>query len=98
MATHTGIIDRGELIFQDSLAHLYEHSRKQIWLRTMDNKAAFRYLTDQKVTCRIEGEYLTFRDMSDDKLAFLMAGTAASAPVFSDPGTAADPGGYFSWI
>ena len=78
MATHTGIIDRGELIFQDSLAHLYEHSRKQIRLRTMDNKAAFRYLTDQKVTCRIEGEYLTFRDMPDDKLAFLMAGTAAS--------------------
>ena len=29
-------------------------------------------------TCRIEGEYLTFRDMPDDKLALLMAGTAAS--------------------
>ena len=33
MATHTGIIDRGELIFQDSLAHLYEHSRKDVYKR-----------------------------------------------------------------
>ena len=78
MATHTGIIDRGELIFQDSLAHLYEHSRKQIRLRTIDKKAAFRYLTEQKISCRLEGDFLTFRDMPDDRLAHLMEGLAAA--------------------
>ena len=78
MATHTGIIDRGELIFQDSLAHLYEHSRKQIRLRTIDKKAAFRYLTEQKISCLLEGDFLTFRDMPDDRLAHLMEGLAAA--------------------
>ena len=78
MATHTGIIDRGELIFQDSLAHLHEHSRKQIRLRTMDNQAACRYLTEQKISCRLEQDSILFKDMPDDRLSTLMAGVAAS--------------------
>ena len=78
MATHTGIIDRGELIFQDSLAHLHEHSRKQIRLRTMDNQAACRYLTEQEISCRLDQDYILFKDMPDDRLSTLMAGVAAS--------------------
>lgn len=78
MATHTGIIDRGELIFQDSLAHLHEHSRKQIRLRTMDNQAACRYLTEQEISCRLEQDSILFKDMPDDRLSTLMAGVAAS--------------------
>ena len=78
MATHTGIIDRGCLIFQDSLAHLYEHSRKQIRLRTLDNKAAFRYLTARKISCVLQDDVLAFRDMPDEELAALMTGLSAS--------------------
>ena len=78
MATHTGIIDRGELIFQDSLAHLHEHSRKQIRLRTMDNQAACRYLTEQEIICRLDQDSILFKDMPDDRLSSLMAGVAAS--------------------
>ena len=34
MATHVGIINRGELLFQDSLASLHQHSRTRIRIRT----------------------------------------------------------------
>ena len=44
MATHTGIIHKGELIFQDSLEHLHEHSRKRLLLKTGNNEAALRIL------------------------------------------------------
>lgn len=77
MATHTGIIDKGALIYQDSLAHLHEHSRKQIRLRTMDNEAACHYLMQHRIPCTREEDYLFFRDMSDERLAALMAGLAA---------------------
>lgn len=41
MATHVGIIDKGQLIFQDSLAALHEHSRSRLLLSTdNDPKAA----------------------------------------------------------
>lgn len=46
MATHVGIIDKGQLIFQDSLAVLHEHSRSRIILRTSD---------DQMAKCLLEG-------------------------------------------
>ena len=41
MATHVGIIDSGQLIFQDSLSVLHEHSRSHILLRCDDDRAAF---------------------------------------------------------
>ena len=74
MATHTGIIDRGCLIWQDTLAHLHEHSRKQIRLRVMNSRAAFGYLTSQKVACKMDGDSILFRDMPDEELAALMNG------------------------
>lgn len=77
MATHTGIIDRGALIYQDSLAHLHEHSRKQIRLRTMDNEAACHYLMQHQIPCTMEEDALFFRDLPDDRLSSLMAGLAA---------------------
>lgn len=76
MATHTGIIDKGALIYQDSLAHLHQHSRKQIRLRTMDNEAACSYLMRRQIPCTSQEDYLLFRGMPDDRLAALMAGLA----------------------
>ncbi|HJC23277.1 MAG TPA: ATP-binding cassette domain-containing protein [Candidatus Eisenbergiella merdavium] len=74
MATHTGIIDRGCLIWQDSLAHLHEHSRKQIRLRTLNNRAAFGFLTSRKIACKLEEDSILFRDLPDEELAALMDG------------------------
>lgn len=76
MATHTGIIDRGCLIWQDTLAHLHEHSRKQIRLRVMNSRAAFGYLTSRKVACKMDGDSILFRDMPDEELSALMSGLA----------------------
>ncbi len=78
MATHTGIIDRGCLIWQDTLAHLHEHSRKQIRLRVMNSRAAFGYLTSRKVACKMDGDSILFRDMPDEELAALMRGLTES--------------------
>lgn len=44
MATHVGIIDKGQLVFQDSLASLHEHSRSRILLRTDNDPAALGFL------------------------------------------------------
>lgn len=49
MATHVGIIDSGQLIFQDSLAALHEHSRPRIFLRSTDDRAAYDALALAKI-------------------------------------------------
>lgn len=46
MATHAGIINQGQLIFQDSLASLHEHSRCRMRLRTDNDRHALRLLSD----------------------------------------------------
>ncbi len=77
MATHTGIIHKGELIFQDSLEHLHEHSRKRILLRTDDNDRAMHILEEQGCRGEVKTEKETGRislpDMEDGKLAFYIA-------------------------
>ncbi len=52
MATHVGIIDKGQLIFQDSLASLHEHSRSRIILHTDNNPAALKVLKQAKIPAR----------------------------------------------
>lgn len=49
MATHAGIIDKGQLIFQDSLSSLHEHSRSRMMLHTDDDLRAFRILSDMEL-------------------------------------------------
>lgn len=56
MATHVGIIDKGQLIFQDSLASLHEHSRSQIILHTDNDAGALKVLKQSKIpAARREG-------------------------------------------
>ena len=45
MATHVGIINQGELLFQDSLASLHQHSRVRMRIRTTDDGRAYRLLS-----------------------------------------------------
>lgn len=49
MATHVGIIDKGQLIFQDSLSALHEHSRSRILLRTDNDRAALDVLEHAQI-------------------------------------------------
>lgn len=44
MATHVGIINQGELIFQDSLSALHKHSRSRLILKTDNDAAALSVL------------------------------------------------------
>lgn len=49
MATHVGIIDQGQLIFQDSLSSLHEHSKSRIILHTDDDSEALKILKQSKI-------------------------------------------------
>jgi ABC-2 type transport system ATP-binding protein len=73
MATHVGIISRGELVFQDSLAVLHENSRKGIALRTLNNEAAAEILLERGVSCRTQNDFLLLPMLSDSELADLVS-------------------------
>lgn len=73
MATHTGIIHKGELIYQDSLESLHEHSKKKILVRTEDNKRAIRILEENNCSCKVMENKLSLPDMPDGQIAFLIS-------------------------
>lgn len=73
LATCTGIINRGEMIFQGELDALHMHSRKSIALRTLDNRTAQRILSDQGLPCQDKGGKLLLPELSDDRTARLIA-------------------------
>ncbi len=58
LATHVGIIDRGELIFQDSLPALREHSQCRMYLHTTDDNASLQYLKDAGLPAAFKEEQL----------------------------------------
>lgn len=77
MATHTGIIHKGELIFQDSLDSLHEHSKKRIMIRTENNKAALRILDENNCSYKIVENKISIPDMPDDQIIFLVSALTA---------------------
>lgn len=66
MATDVGIIDKGQLIFQDSLMILHEHSRSRILFRTSDNAEAFRVLNSSGMDVKWENDTFHMDNVSDD--------------------------------
>lgn len=66
MATDVGIIDKGHLIFQDSLVILHEHSRSRILFQTSDNEAAFRLLNTAGMSVKWETDSFYLDHGSDD--------------------------------
>ncbi len=64
MATHVGIIDKGQLIFQDSLASLHEHSRSRLLLSTDNDAKAAQMLEYFRIPFELqEGKlYLRIHD------------------------------------
>lgn len=73
MATHVGIIDHGELIFQDSLSSLHEHSRSHIRLLTTDDQRACRLLIRQGLPVKLWNQTLCLNSTEDALV--LKAGT-----------------------
>ncbi len=73
MADYAGIINKGKLIYQDSLLHLHEYSRRQLRLRTSNNNRALAVLNENQIDCRLEEDFLMFPETSDDKAAFLIS-------------------------
>jgi lantibiotic transport system ATP-binding protein len=69
MATYVGIINKGELVFQNSLAILHEKSQHKIALRTLDNPLVAAILQEQSVPCEAIDDYLLLPDMNDEALA-----------------------------
>jgi ABC-2 type transport system ATP-binding protein len=73
IATSVGIISKGELVFQDSLAILHQKSRSNIAIRTLDNAATARILREQRVPFEVCNGYLLLPEMEDGVLGRLTA-------------------------
>lgn len=65
MADTVGIINHGELIFQQKLEVLHEKSQHKLAIRTMDNEKAKSILRTQGITYEEENEYLLLSQTSD---------------------------------
>lgn len=73
MADYVGIINKGQLIYQDSLLHLHRHSRKQLRLRTGNNNRALCVLNENNINCSLENGFLLFPETSDKETAYLIS-------------------------
>ncbi len=73
MADTVGIIQEGELVFQDTLETLHARSQHQLALRTTDNQAAGELLGRCGLEVRQEGEFLRIPLLEDGDTARLTA-------------------------
>ena len=81
MATHVGIIDHGQLIFQDTLSSLHEHSKSWIILHTDNDPEALKILKQAKIPADRRDGKLVLRAQKDALVA-----EAAAALVHSGIG------------
>lgn len=68
MATHVGIIHQGELVFQNPLSVLHEHSRSGLLLRTSDDRTAFQYLKHSGIPAEWKNGNLILRTLEDNRI------------------------------
>lgn len=62
MATHVGIINQGELIFQDSLSALHKHSHSRLILKTANDTEALSILLNFGFSASFEGKNLCLKE------------------------------------
>lgn len=72
MADYAGIIDRGELIFQDSMESLHEHSRKSLLLHTLDDEKTEKILREKQYSFRTSDQGILLPWMENGETAFLI--------------------------
>ncbi len=72
MVDHVGIIDKGELIFQDTMEQLQQYSKKSILLHTADDRRANELLSQRKQQGEISKEGILLPITSDDEVAAMV--------------------------
>ena len=78
MAEYVGIINQGQLIFQDRLEVLHEHSQGRLLLRVMNAGAALQVLKRKGLPVSIETDGLRIERLCDEKMAGLAKELAAA--------------------
>lgn len=73
MVNHVGIIDKGELIFQDKMEQLQEHSQKNILIHTLNDEAALSIIRSRNIAGNSNEEGILLPELSDEKTAALIA-------------------------
>lgn len=73
MADYAGIINKGKLIYQDSLLHLHQYSRRHLHLRTTNNNRAMVVLNENQIDCQSKDGFLVFPEVSDEKTVSLIS-------------------------
>lgn len=68
MATHVGIIDNGQLIFQDSLSVLHEHSRSRLILRSDNDRDAFGLLEHSGIPAEWQNNSICLKTVEDSSV------------------------------
>ena len=76
MADYVGIINHGQLIFQDRLEALHEHSRSRLLLKVMNRTAALKLLEMRQIEGRVAEEGILIPELSDDRAAALVQALA----------------------
>ena len=69
IASHLGIISKGELVFQGELTALHQKSQHHIALRTMNNSLAVKIFQENKVPFSVQDGYLILPALEDAQLA-----------------------------
>lgn len=69
MAEYVGIINEGELVFEDRLEALHEKKQSKIALRTTDNMRVMQFLKEQGMKVEKEEEYLLLPYQNDRQIA-----------------------------
>ena len=76
MADYVGIINHGQLIFQDRLEALHEHSRSRLLLKVMNRTAALKLLEMRQIEGRVTEEGILIPELSDDRAVALVQALA----------------------
>ena len=77
MADYVGIINHGQLIFQDKLDVLHEHSKSKLLLQVMNRTVTMKILESRGVEGRVTEEGILIPGFSDDRTADLVSALAA---------------------
>lgn len=73
MADHVGIIDKGQLIFQDTLEALHEYSQSRLLFKTSNQTIAADLLREHKILCDPGEEGLLLPPLPDERTAWVNA-------------------------
>ena len=71
IADYVGIIEKGELVFEDSLSELHAHSKQSIALRLSNTALGISVLNSLNLSFEQEGEYLLIPNLPDQHVSDL---------------------------